>query len=217
MSPKTTILAVDDRPENILSLEAMLDDPDLNIISASSGNEALALLLQHDCALVLLDVQMPGMNGFEVAELMRASKKTREIPIIFITAISKEREHIFKGYESGAVDYICKPIQDPLVLRSKVRVFCQLHEQKRLIEQNLEELAEKNNQLEKHLAEIQTLRGILPICAVCKKIRDDKGYWNQLESYMHEHSEVRFSHGYCPECAEAAMAEIDKMKVDKDE
>lgn len=216
MTPKTNILIVDDRPENLLSLMAMLEDPEINIISASSGNEALTLLLKHDFALVLLDVQMPEMNGFETAELMRASKKTRDIPIIFITAISKDQEHIFKGYESGAVDYICKPIQEPMVLRSKVQVFCQLHNQKRLIEKQMEELADKNRVLKKQLAEIKTLRGILPICAVCKKIRDDQGYWNQLESYLHNHSGIDFSHGYCPECAEAALAEVRKMNQPKD-
>ena len=211
MPPKTNILIVDDRPENLLSLTAMLDDPEINIVSASSGNEALTLLLQYDFALVFLDVQMPEMNGFEVAELMRAKQKTRTIPIIFITALSKDQEHIFKGYESGAVDYICKPILEPLVLRSKVQVFSQLYNQKQLIEKQMEELADQNRILEKQLAEITTLRGILPICSVCKKIRDDQGYWNKLESYLHNHSGVDFSHGYCPECAEAAIAEVRKM------
>lgn len=216
MCPENNILIVDDRPENLLSLTAMLEDQEINIISASSGNEALTLLLQYDFALVFLDVQMPEMNGFEVAELMRAKQKTRTIPIIFITALSQTQEHIFKGYESGAVDYICKPIQEPLVLRSKVQVFCQLHTQKQLIEKQMEELADKNQLLERQLSEIKTLRGILPICSVCKKIRDDQGYWNKLESYLHSHSGVDFSHGYCPECAKAVIAEVRKMSQPQD-
>ncbi len=211
MSSKTNILIVDDRPENLLSLTAMLEDPGINIISASSGNEALMLLLQHDFALVFLDVQMPEMNGFEVAELMRSKKKTQTIPIIFITALSKDQGHIFKGYESGAVDYICKPILEPLVLRSKVQIFCQLHQQRQQIENQLQELADKNQLLKKQLDEIKTLRNIIPICSVCKKIRDDRGYWKQLETYLHNHSGLDFSHGYCPECAAVAMAETQKI------
>ena len=167
--------------------------------------------------LVLLDVQMPEMNGFEMAELMRASKKTREIPIIFVTALSTDQEHIFHGYETGAVDYICKPIHEPMVLRSKVRVFCQLHNQKRLIEKQVDELASQNEKLQEQLEEIKTLRTILPICSVCKKIRDDQGYWNQLESYLRDHSGVRFSHGYCPECAAEALAQFRTQAEDEND
>ena len=105
---RTNVLIVDDRPENLLALESLLENPSLNIMKANSGNEALGLVLQHDFALVLLDVQMPEMDGFETAELMRSSQKTKHIPIIFVTAISKEQQHIFKGYEAGAVDYLFK-------------------------------------------------------------------------------------------------------------
>jgi len=97
-----------------------------------------------------------------------------------------------------------------------MQVFCQLHMQKQLIEKQLEELADKNRLLEKQLDEIKTLRGILPICSVCKKIRDDQGYWNKLESYLHSHSGVHFSHGYCPECAKAVIAEVRKKRQSQD-
>ncbi len=126
---KINILLVDDRQENLLSLEALLEGPDLNIFKATSGNEALGLTLQYDFALVLLDVQMPDMDGFETAELMRGNRTTRHVPIIFITAISKEQKHLFKGYETGAVDYLFKPI-DPDILKSKVKVFIDLQKQK---------------------------------------------------------------------------------------
>ena len=107
---KLNILLVDDKPENLVSLEALLENPDHNSIKTTSGNEALRLMLEYDFALVLLDVQMPEMDGFEIAELMRGSEKTKCIPIIFVTAISKEQKHVFKGYESGAVDYLFKPL-----------------------------------------------------------------------------------------------------------
>ena len=122
---KASVLIVDDKPENLLAFEALLDDPDLDLVMATSGYEALAKVLEHDFAVILLDVQMPEMDGFEVAELIRGYEKTKRIPIIFITALSKESSHVFKGYRSGAVDFLFKPIE-PEILKSKVRVFCDL-------------------------------------------------------------------------------------------
>jgi signal transduction histidine kinase/HPt (histidine-containing phosphotransfer) domain-containing protein len=133
------ILIVDDRVENLRALEKILERPGLNIKKATSGNEALALLLEHDFALVLLDVRMPEMDGFETAELMRGNKETKRIPIIFVTAISKEQKHVFKGYESGAVDYLFKPL-DPDILKSKVNIFLELYRQKMALEQANREL-----------------------------------------------------------------------------
>ncbi len=128
------ILIVDDRPENLLVLESVLENMNCNIIKALSGNQALSLMLDYDFALVLLDVQMPDMDGFETAELMRSSARTRYIPVIFVTAISKEQKCIFKGYEVGAVDYLFKPIE-PVILQSKVRVFIDLYNQKKIVEE----------------------------------------------------------------------------------
>ncbi|MCD4791089.1 MAG: response regulator [Bacteroidales bacterium] len=130
----TNILIVDDRPENLITMEAVLEDFDLNIVKATSGNEALGKLLEYDFALILLDVQMPEMDGFETARLMRISAKTKNIPIIFVTAISKEQKHIFEGYDSGAVDYMCKPLE-PEILQNKVRVFVELYKQKKTLEE----------------------------------------------------------------------------------
>ncbi|MEZ4525071.1 MAG: response regulator [Desulfobacterales bacterium] len=141
MSHKTEILIVDDRPENLLSMEALLENPEHSIVCARSGNEALGLTLDHDFALILLDVQMPDMDGFEIAELLRVRQKTRHIPIIFVTAISKEPHHVFRGYEKGAVDYLFKPIR-PEILISKVRVFTELYRQRRALEQTTEQLRE---------------------------------------------------------------------------
>ena len=131
---KIKIMVVDDRPENLLAIEGVLERPELSIITATSGNEALGHVLEHTFALILLDVQMPGMDGFEVAELIRGSEKTRHIPIIFLTAISKDETHVFTGYEKGAVDYLFKPL-DPLILRSKANVFIELFQQRRKLQQ----------------------------------------------------------------------------------
>ncbi|WP_332855417.1 hybrid sensor histidine kinase/response regulator [Duganella sp. S19_KUP01_CR8] len=132
---KIPVLMVDDRPENLKALAALLSDMelDLELVAANSGNEALRQSLKCDFALILLDVQMPEMNGLETAALLRTNPKTCHLPIIFVTAGMNEKNHLFKGYESGAVDYLIKPIE-PLVLRSKVRVFCELYAQRMEIE-----------------------------------------------------------------------------------
>lgn len=143
---KENILIVDDRPENLLALERLLKRPDLNIIRATSGNDALAMVLEHDFALILLDVQMPDMDGFETAELMRENDETKRIPIIFVTAISKEQKYVFKGYDAGAVDYLFKPL-DPDILKSKVNVFLELHKQKTSLEKMNEELRKANKKM----------------------------------------------------------------------
>jgi PAS domain S-box-containing protein len=123
---RAAILIVDDRPENLLAVEAILEPLGHELIRASSGPEALRILLQRDIAVILLDVQMPGMNGFETVEIIKSRERTKYIPVIFLTAISKEDQYVFKGYEVGAVDYMTKPLQ-PDVLRSKVSVFVELH------------------------------------------------------------------------------------------
>ena len=129
------ILMVDDRPENLLALEAILEPLGQRLVKAHSGEEALRKLLTHDVAVILLDVQMPGMSGFDTAQMIKSRERTRFIPIIFLTAISKEEDYVFRGYQVGAVDYISKPFQ-PDVLRAKVAVFVDLHlKQKRLGEQ----------------------------------------------------------------------------------
>jgi signal transduction histidine kinase len=132
-------LLVDDLEENLLALEALLQRDGLVCLKARSGEEALELLLVHDVALALLDVQMPGMDGFQLAEFMRGNERARHIPIIFVTAGIADSLRRFRGYEAGAVDFIQKPIE-PDVLRSKANVFFDLHQQRRQIERQRDEL-----------------------------------------------------------------------------
>jgi CheY-like chemotaxis protein len=122
------VLMVDDRPDNLLALEAVLDSLGAELIRAGSGEEALRALLSGDFAVIILDVQMPGMDGFETAQLIKARDRTRNVPIIFLTAISGEAEHHLQGYRSGAVDYVYKPFS-PEALRAKVAVFLELWRQ----------------------------------------------------------------------------------------
>ncbi len=133
------VLLVDDRHENLLALEAILEPLGLHLIRAMSGEEALREVLRRDLAVILLDVQMPGMNGFETAKVIKSRERSRHIPIIFLTAISKEEQYVFEGYSVGAVDYLSKPFH-PDVLRSKVSVFVELHEKGRQLREQEQQL-----------------------------------------------------------------------------
>ncbi len=135
------ILMVDDTPENLYSLEAILEAPGRNLIKANSGPEALKVLIKQDISLVLLDVQMPGMDGFEVAEIMRSNPKTKNVPIVFVTAINKDQKYVFKGYQAGAVDYLFKPL-DPVILASKIDFFLSLDKQRRELERKIRQAQE---------------------------------------------------------------------------
>jgi signal transduction histidine kinase len=134
-------LLVDDREENLLALSALMRRDGVELLTARSGAEALELLLVEDVALALLDVHMPTMDGFELAELMRGSERTRHIPLIFVTAGAHEQTRVFKGYETGAVDFIYKPIE-PHILRNKADVFFQLYRQRKQLAMELQERTE---------------------------------------------------------------------------
>jgi signal transduction histidine kinase len=141
MTEKSSILIVDDRPENLIALKKTLEDVEIEILTATSGNEALKILLHHEFALILLDVMMPDMDGYELAELIRGQKETKKIPLIFLTAMDSTEKLIFKGYQAGAVDYLFKPVDDN-ILKNKINVFVELDQQKK-------ELQQKNKDLEK--------------------------------------------------------------------
>jgi len=157
---KINILMVDDSATNLLALEAILRAPDRNLIRASSGEAALRYLLDNEAAVVLLDVYMPGIDGLQTAELIRGREKSRDIPIIFLTANTTGHNHLSRGYSLGAVDYIVKPI-DPAILRSKVAVFVELFKKTREIKRQARLLEEKNQQLED--ANLERLRMLIDL------------------------------------------------------
>lgn len=144
---KVNILIVDDRPENLFTLEAIIENDDYHLVKAHSGEEALKKLLKYDFAAILLDVQMPGMDGFDTAKIMKTREKTKNIPILFITANNMESEHIFQGYAVGAIDYILKPF-DPMILKAKVDGFVEIYKMKQRLIQQAEELKQKNHIIE---------------------------------------------------------------------
>ena len=163
------LLIVDDLPENLLALEALIKREDRTVYKALSADEALSLLLQHEFAIAILDVQMPGMNGFELAELMRGTDKTKNIPIVFVSAAGREMNYAFKGYESGAVDFLHKPL-DIHAVKSKVNVFVDLYRQRKAVRQQVEALEKSRREQEVLLAQLQVTQGELEHAV---RMRDD--------------------------------------------
>src|SRR5438876_1148218 len=153
--PPVKVLCVDDMLGNLMALDATLADMDVELVKANSGADALRCLLKEDFALILMDVKMPDMDGFETAELIRQRKRCQHTPIIFLTASERDEMQVFKGYALGAVDYLCKPIV-PQVLRSKVSVFVDIHRQQEQIKEQAELLRRLEQQEhERQLAEVK--------------------------------------------------------------
>jgi CheY-like chemotaxis protein len=170
------------------------------VAATVNGAEAWQALQQPDAPkLVILDWMMPEMEGLEVVRRVRARNDNRPPYIIMLTTMG-EKADIIAGLEAGANDYLTKPF-DPGELRARVEVGRRMAEMQAALATKIEELREA-------LEQIKTLRGIVPICMHCKQIRDDEGYWSQVETYISQHSEARFSHGICPECLEKHYPEF---------
>jgi signal transduction histidine kinase len=163
------LLIVDDLPENLLALDALIRREDRIVYKALSADEALSLLLQHEFAMAILDVQMPGMNGFELAELMRGTEKTKNIPIVFVSAAGRELNYAFKGYESGAVDFLHKPL-DVHAVKSKVNVFVDLYRQSKAMKHQVEALEQSRREQEALLKQLQNTQNELKQAV---RMRDD--------------------------------------------
>ncbi|MCF6179805.1 MAG: response regulator [Geopsychrobacter sp.] len=170
MPKQPLILIVDDNPNNLQILGKLLTAQGYDLSIAQCGEDALQSANETLPDLILLDIMMPGMDGYEVCRKLKEDMATRHIPLIFLTA-KIGADEIIKGFDLGAADYVTKPFNVAELL-ARVRV---------------------------HI-ELNTLRGILPVCSQCKKIRDDEGIWNQIEEYIENHSKAQFSHSLCPHC-----------------
>ncbi|WP_446008889.1 response regulator [Candidatus Electrothrix sp.] len=191
------ILVVDDQPANLKVLLSFLQEHDYRVYMVDSGQRALDILPKIQPDLILLDVMMPGINGFEICRKIKEDKNQATLPIIFMTALDSVGDKM-AGFAAGAVDYITKPFQQAEVL-ARINTHITLRKREKELEQALEE--------------IKTLTGILPICSYCKQIRNDEGYWQQVEEYISEHSKAMFSHGVCPNCYKEAMARIETENI----
>ncbi len=248
MEKKTRILIVEDSPTQAILLQDLLEKNNFHVYAAINGKQALTLLETITVDLVITDIVMPEMDGYELCRAIKADKKLEEIPVFLLTTLS-EPDDIINGLSCGASHFVTKPydndaliatIQYTMVNRD-IRKRChsgmgleiffagQRHfidaeriqildllfssygnamHQKKKLEQANKELEKTNKELEKALDDIKTLKGLIPICSNCKKIRDDKGFWNEVEIYVQEHSNVEFSHGLCPECAKKLYPEL---------
>ena len=205
---RSDVMIVDDNPQNLRVLSTILKKKGYEIRPATGGQTALAAIDAKSPELILLDIMMPGMNGYEVCERLKKNEKTRDIPVIFITALDDVKDKI-KAFAMGCVDYISKPFQEGEILaRVKTQIrMGRLRQDLRVKNQLLKAETRKKDalilELQATIDKVKVLSGLLPICANCKKIRSDEGYWEQIESYIQAHTEAVFSHGICPGCMEA--------------
>ncbi len=181
---KDLILIVDDHLANLKVLFAFLKDEGFDIRILESGAQAVELLSHTLPDLILLDVMMPDMDGFTLCRRIKSAPRTENIPIIFLTALDDVKDKI-AGFEAGGADYVTKPFQQIELL---ARINTHLTLRKREME------------LKQALAEVKKLSGILPLCSYCKKIRNDKEQWEEVDVYIYSHSEADISHSICPEC-----------------
>lgn len=190
-SRKPLILIVDDIPANLQVLGNILSQESYEIALAVNGRQALTLVENTHPDLILLDVVMPELDGFQVCRSLKSNDETKDIPVIFLTA-KNEAENVVRGFELGAVDYLTKPFNaSELLARVRTHINLKLakdHQSKLLF------------QLRHTIEQAKVLSGLIPICAHCKSIRDDKGYWNRVESFIEMNSDVQFSHGICTDC-----------------
>lgn len=201
-----SILVVDDRVDSRELLESMLHDEGYKAVkTAASAEEAVGIVERANQAgadqqieLILMDITMPKINGIEACRIIKGKDYGKDIPIIMVTG-EADLDSFQAAFAAGAMDYVTKPVRKIELLTRMSSALALKHEmdQRKLHE---EELRIRNEKLEKALAEIKVLRGFIPICAVCKNVRNIQGMWQQMEAYLQEHSEAKFSHGICDNC-----------------
>ena len=196
---KTNILVIDDAVANLQLLSEMLTRYGYIVRSATSGHLGLLSAQHAPPDLILLDIMMPGMDGYQVCEQLKADERTRDIPVIFLSALDETLNKV-KAFDVGGVDYITKPFQMKEVA-VRVKTHLDLRRlQIRLEEQNVQ-LQARNAELQRALDTIKTLSGLVPICAWCgRKIQDEAGQWVKVEAYIEDNSDAEFTHGICPGC-----------------
>lgn len=205
-----TVLIAEDDPIPRKVLRHTLESVGYGIVEAANGSEAFQLLsTQHAPSLAIVDWMMPGLNGPELCQALRQNPSSQGTYVILLTSKGK-REDIVTGLEAGADDYVIKPF-DFEELRARVRVGFRIL--------SLQEgLAARVHDLEQALTQIKHLQGLLPICCYCKKIRDDRNYWRQVEEYLSAHSDIKFSHGICPKCyADELAPQLESFRLAKKE
>jgi DNA-binding response OmpR family regulator len=205
--PETTrILVTDDDPELLLLNAEILRKAGYDVLEASTGMECLEVVHAHHPDLVLLDVVLPDITGMEVCRKIKTDKDLQDIFVILLSGIRVSSESQADGLDVGSDGYIVKPISNKELI-ARIQSMERIKKAEDTLREKDRQQKELISKLQEALAEIKTLKGFIPICASCKKIRDDEGYWNQLEAYLSTHTGAVFSHGLCPECADKYRAE----------
>ena len=192
------VLVVDDTRENLRLLIRILAESGYKVRPVTNGRMAVTAAQIVPPDLILLDIMMPDMDGFEVCTALKKDERTRDIPIIFISALDEISDKV-RAFDEGGVDYITKPFEAGEVL-ARVNTHLTIRNLQKTLQIQNNQLQEKNRELQQALNSVNTLSGLLPICAHCKKIRDDSGYWQDVEIYIRDHSDAVLSHGLCPDC-----------------
>jgi len=209
------ILIAEDDCTSRAMLSAILVKNGYEVIETINGSEALSALQLPDAPrLAIIDRLMPEMDGLEVIRRVRAQQATNAPYLVMLTSMGAKGD-IIAGLDAGANDYLTKPF-DPGELRARIEVGRRLVEMQEALIESRALISAKVQELRLALEQIKTLRGIVPICANCKKIRNDKGYWQQVEVYVHDHTEAEFTHGICPECIQKLYPELCSTDDDAD-
>ncbi len=209
-----SILIIDDQPETIEQVALFLEENGImRFYQATDGTMGIEVACRKRPDLIITDWEMPGLSGIETIQKLKALTETCDIPVIMCTGIMTTSENLELALNAGAVDFVRKPV-DPIELAARVRstlllseTYSKLQNGRAELEVLNESLRERNVELELAIDHVKTLRGLLPICSHCKKIRDDSGYWRQIEVYISQHSEAGFSHGICPDCLDHHYSE----------
>jgi DNA-binding response OmpR family regulator len=205
------ILVTDDDPESLMLMTSVLQRAGYEVLESKTGQGCLDGAMAYRPALVVLDVMLPDMSGIEVCKKIKSSFDLAGTFVILTSGVRVTSEWQADGLNIGADGYIIKPISNKEFL-ARVQAIERIKDAEDTLRKKEKEQEELVSKLQVALAEIKTLKGLIPICASCKKIRNDEGFWDQLESYLTKNSDAVFTHGLCPECFHKAMAEIRGMR-----
>jgi response regulator RpfG family c-di-GMP phosphodiesterase len=201
------LLVTDDDPDVLLLTSSVLTRAGYEVLEARTAKECLEMMHTHHPDLVLLDVMLPDMKGSTVCRHIKADPELQDTFVILVSGVQVSSEYQAKGLNIGADGYIVKPVSNKELV-ARVQAMERIKKAEDALREKEKQQEKLIAKLQEALAEIKTLKGFIPICASCKKIRDDEGYWNQLEAYISKHTDAVFSHGICPDCAEKFRSEI---------
>jgi DNA-binding response OmpR family regulator len=210
MKETAKVLITDDDPEILRLTATILARAGYEVLEASTGKECFEVAQTYHPDLVLLDVMLPDVSGIEVCKQIKSDLNLQDIFVILVSGVQISSEYQADGLDLGADGYIIKPISNKELV-ARVHSLVRIKQAEDALREKEKEQQKLISELQEALAEIKTLKGFIPICASCKKIRDDEGYWNQLEAYISKHTDAVLSHGMCPECAEKYRKELKEL------